>query len=51
MKIQVSVTEDELDEMNLSMDSLEESIIIRLDNPIEGSEYVAFDMEMINRSE
>jgi len=49
MKIQVIVTTEELHEMSLSMDDLEESIIHRLDVPVDGNEFVGFDVEMMEK--
>ena len=49
MKIQVIVTSEELREMDLSMDSLEESVLTKLDTPVDGIEFVGFNIEMMEK--
>ena len=49
MKIQVIVTNEELIEMDLSMDSLEELILERLEPALFGVELVGFDVEMMEK--
>ena len=51
MKITITVTQDELDEMNLSTDSLEEEVILRLDHHYFPNELSEFNVEVINKDE
>ena len=49
MKIQVIVTGEELKEMALSIDDLEDSILHKLDTPVDGIEFIGFDIEMMEK--